>query len=136
MTQDRPDAPELLDALAEFLFCRCPRVGAAREALPGPGGREPLRDPGPGAACRTEPMRDDLALLLELSGTEPPVGELSGAELREAVRAAEAELARCLRAGELDESLDESPPACASTSAASSSRSPRVRGLSARGRVR
>ena len=62
-------------------------------------------------------MREDLALLLDLLGTEPPVGELSGAELREAVRAAEVELARCLRAGELDESLDRVASAWPSTCA-------------------
>lgn len=106
MTQDRPDAAEVLDSLAEFLFSDV-RDWAPREKrfqvlvaanLCAILGRE-LR-------AGSEPMREDLALLLDLLGTEPPVGELSGAELREAVRAAEVELARCLRAGELDESLD------------------------------
>jgi len=106
VTQDRPDATEVLDSLAEFLFSDV-RDWAPREKrfqvlvaanLCAILGRE-LR-------AGSEPMREDLALLLDLLGTEPPVGELSGAELREAVRAAEVELARCLRAGELDESLD------------------------------
>jgi hypothetical protein len=106
VTQDRPDAAEVLDSLAEFLFSDV-RDWAPREKrfqvlvaanLCAILGRE-LR-------AGSEPMREDLALLLDLLGTEPPVGELSGAELREAVRAAEVELARCLRAGELDESLD------------------------------
>ena len=106
MTQDRPDAAELLDALAEFLFADvrdwAPRekrfqvlVAAnlcavlARELRAGEG-----------------PLREDLALLRELLGsgsTEPP----EASELRQAVRAAERDLSERLRAGELDDRLDE-----------------------------
>jgi hypothetical protein len=107
MTQDRPGAPELLDSLAEFLAGEvaewAPRekrfqvlVAANLCAILG---RE-LRS-GP------EPLRDDLALMYELLGVEPPDPELAEPELRDAVRAAEAELAGRLRAGELDERLDE-----------------------------
>jgi Domain of unknown function (DUF6285) len=105
MTQDRPDAAELLDALAEYLYAEV-REWAPREHrfqvlvaanLCGILGRE-LR-------AGSEPLRDDLVLLFELLGAEPPAGELSDAELREAVRAAEAELARRLRAGGLDGGL-------------------------------
>ena len=106
MTQDRPDATEVLDALAEFLFSDV-REWAPRERrfqvlvaanLCAILGRE-LR-------AGSEPLREDLALLRELLGAKPPAGELTDAELRDAVRAAEAELARRLRAGELDEGLD------------------------------
>ena len=133
MTQDRPDAAELLDALAEFLFTDV-REWAPREErfqvlvaanLCAILGRE-LR-------AGSEPLREDLALLLELSRHEPPAGEPSDAELREAVRAAEAELARRLRAGELDGEPRPSRGAPApSTSAASSTIArPGLRGLSA-----
>jgi hypothetical protein len=54
----------------------------------------------------SEPLREDLALLLDILGAERPAGELADAELRKAVRAAEAELARRLRTGEFDESLE------------------------------
>jgi hypothetical protein len=106
LTQDRPDAAEVLDALAEFLFSDV-REWAPRERrfqvlvaanLCAILGRE-LR-------AGAEPLREDLALLRELLGAEPPAGELTDAELREAVRGAEAELARRLRAGEFDEGLD------------------------------
>lgn len=107
MTQDRPDAAELLDALAEFLYADV-REWAPREKrfevlvaanLCAILGRE-LR-------AGREPLEDDLALLGDLLGAEPPVTELSDAELRDAVRATEAELARRLRAGELDGRLEE-----------------------------
>jgi hypothetical protein len=106
VTQDRPDAPELLDAVAEFLAAEvadwAPRdkrfqvlVAANLCAIVG---RELRAGP--------EPLRADLALLHELLETEPPSGELSDAELRAATRAAESQLAGRLRAGELDGRLD------------------------------
>ncbi len=52
------------------------------------------------------PAREDLALLQELLGGDP--GEVPAAhEIDAAVREAEAELARRLRSGELDDRLDE-----------------------------
>ncbi|MGH2965868.1 MAG: DUF6285 domain-containing protein [Solirubrobacterales bacterium] len=107
MTQDRPDAAELLDALAEFLYADV-REWAPREQrfqvlvaanLCAILGRE--------VRAGSEPLREDLALLLELLEGEPPPGEPSDAELREAVRSAESELARRVRAGALDGSLDQ-----------------------------
>jgi hypothetical protein len=106
VTQDRPDAPELLDALAEFLFADV-RDWAPREKrfqvlvaanLCAVLARE-LR-------AGERPLREDLALLLELLGssfTEAP----QASELRQAVRAAERDLGERLRAGELDDRLDE-----------------------------
>ncbi|MGH2925583.1 MAG: DUF6285 domain-containing protein [Solirubrobacterales bacterium] len=105
MTQDRPDAPELLDALAAFLYDDV-REWAPREErfqvlvaanLCAILGRE-LR-------AGDEPLRADLALLSELLGADLAAAAQGGAELRDAVREAEAELARRLRAGELDGDL-------------------------------
>jgi Domain of unknown function (DUF6285) len=106
MTQDRPDAPELLDALAEFLHGDvaewAPRekrfqvlVAASLCAILG-------RELRAGDA----PLRDDLTLICELLKADPPAAPLGGMELRDAVREAEAELARRLRGGELDGDLD------------------------------
>jgi Domain of unknown function (DUF6285) len=105
MTQDRPDAPELLDALAAFLYDDV-REWAPREQrfqvlvaanLCAILGRE-LR-------AGDQPLRADLALLSELLGADLAAVPQGGAELRDAVREAEAELARRLRAGELDGDL-------------------------------
>ncbi len=106
MTQDRPDAPELLDALAEYLFAD------VREWAPPEKRFQVLVAAN---LCTIlarelrggdEPLREDLSLLRELLGEEAP--EIpEGEELRAAVRDAQAELARRLRAGELDERLDE-----------------------------
>jgi Domain of unknown function (DUF6285) len=107
MTQDRPDAPELLDALAEFL------AGDVAEWAPREKRFQVLVAAnlcailGRELRAGAEPLRGDLALLHQLLGTEPPPGELSEAELRAEVRSAEAELAAQLRAGELDQRLDE-----------------------------
>ncbi len=105
MTQDRPDAPDLLEAVAEYLFTEVrgavPReqrfrvlvaanvcVVAARELRAGEG-----------------PLVEDLALFRMLLG-ESPAEVPSGAALRDAVREAEARLCRMLRSGDLDRRLD------------------------------
>jgi hypothetical protein len=44
---------------------------------------------------------------LEVLGAAPPAASLRGIELRQAVRDAEAELARRIRAGEFDEGLED-----------------------------
>lgn len=106
MTQDRPAAPELLDAVAEFLFAEVsdsvPRemrfqvlVAANLCAVVG---RE--------IRAGDDPLREDLALFRRLLG-ESPGQPLSGVELRDAVRKAEAELAGRVRTGDLDGRLDE-----------------------------
>jgi hypothetical protein len=106
LTQDRPEAAELLDAVAEFLFADV-REWAPREKrflvlvaanICAVVARE-LRTGEP-------PLREDLALFRELLG-EPAGPVPAGEELREAVRAAEADLARHIRSGELDGRLDE-----------------------------
>jgi hypothetical protein len=106
MTQDRPDAAELLDALAEFLYAEVAEWAPREKRFQVLVAANLCAIVGRELRAGSEPLRDDLALLHELLGTQSPPGELSEAELREAVRAAEAELAVRLRAGELDERLD------------------------------
>jgi len=107
LTQDRPDAPELLEAVAEFLFID------VREWAPPEKRFQVLVAANLCAVLARElrageePLREDLALFHELLGEEPAVEDLSGDELREAVRASQVELARRLRAGELDDHLAE-----------------------------
>jgi uncharacterized protein DUF6285 len=107
VTQDRPEAPELLEAVAEFLF------GDVREWAPPEKRFQVLVAANLCAVLARElragdePLEEDLALFYELLGEEHAPTDLSGEELREAVRAAETELSRRLRAGELDERLSE-----------------------------
>ncbi len=105
MTQDRPDAGELLDALAEFLYADVGEWAPREKRFQVLVAANLCAILGRELRAGSDPVRDDLVLLSELLGVEPPPGELSDAELREAVRAAESELARRLRAGELDERL-------------------------------
>jgi len=105
MTQDRPNAPELLEAVAEFLLAEV-RDWAPREKL-----FQVLVAANVCAVVARElragdaPLREDLALFHELLG-EPAGEALEGEALRAAVRQAQEELARRLRAGELDDRLD------------------------------
>lgn len=105
MTQDRPDAAELLDALAEFLYADV-RGWAPREKrfqvlvaanLCAVVARQ-LR-------AGEEPLRSDLALFGELLGTELEVP--AGDELPAAVRRAERRLAEEIRRGAFDARLDQ-----------------------------
>ena len=105
MTQDRPDAAELLDAVAEFI------VDDVREWAPREKRFQVLVAANLCAVVARElrageaPLAADLTLFRELlgGGAEP----LHGTELHDAVREAERELARRVRAGELDDRLDE-----------------------------
>ena len=105
MTQDRPDAAELLDTLAEFLYADV-RGWAPREKrfqvlvaanLCAVVARE-LR-------AGEKPLRSDLALFGELLGTELEVP--AGDELPAAVRRAERRLAEEIRRGTFDARLDQ-----------------------------
>lgn len=106
MSQDRPDAPELLEAVAEFLFTD------VREWAPREKRFQVLVAANVCAVVARElragdtPLREDLALFGELLG-EDPQEPSSDAELAERVQAAQAELSRRLRAGELDDRLDQ-----------------------------
>ena len=105
-SQDRPAAPELLDAVAEYLFAEL------RAEVPGEQRFRVLVAANICAVVARElragdqPAKEDLALLRELLG-EGGESDLSGDELAAAVREAEAELARRLRSGGLDDRLDE-----------------------------
>jgi hypothetical protein len=109
MTQDRPDAAELLDAVAEYLF------GELRPEVPREERFKVLVAANVCAVVAREiragdgPTREDLALLRELLGEEGEVPDDSVALAEEARKAAE-ELARRLRAGELDDRLEELAP--------------------------
>jgi Domain of unknown function (DUF6285) len=109
MTQDRPDPTELLDAVAEYLF------GELRSEVPRQQRFKVLVAANVCAVVAREiragegPTREDLALFRELLGQpgEPPADpEALRAETRQAAEA----LARRLRAGELDDRLDELTP--------------------------
>jgi hypothetical protein len=97
--QDRPTAPELLDSVAEYLF------GELRPEVPREQRFKVLVAANVCAVVAREvrsgdqPDREDLALFNELLG-----------ERLDDVRAAAAELSRRLRAGELDDRIDELAP--------------------------
>ena len=106
MTQDRPDAAELLEAVAEYLFAELrpevPSEQRFRVLVAANICAVVARELRAGDAL----AREDLALFRELVGEAP--GEVpGGAELDAVVREAEAELAHRLRSGELDDRLDE-----------------------------
>jgi hypothetical protein len=106
MTQDRPDASELLEAVAEFLFAE------VREWAPREKRFQVLVAANVCAVVARElragvqPLREDLALFRELLG-EAAVELPEDADLESEVRRAEAELAAKIRSGELDDRLDE-----------------------------
>jgi hypothetical protein len=103
VTQDRPEAPELLDAVADFLFAQ------VRPAVPSELRFRTLVAANLCAVVARElragerPLREDLELFASL-GAEAGAEE---APLADRVRAAEADLAARLRAGELDGRLEE-----------------------------
>jgi hypothetical protein len=106
LTQDRPQAPELLDAVAEFLFAD------VREWAPREKRFQVLVAANLCAVVARElrggeaPLRADLGLFGELLG-ERPAAPASAGELNEAVIEAQRRLAERLRSGELDDRLDE-----------------------------
>jgi ABC-type branched-subunit amino acid transport system ATPase component len=97
--QDRPTAPELLDAVAEYLFAELrpevPREQRFKVLVAANVCAVVAREIRAGE----EPDRRDLALFNELLDEE-----------LDDVRTAAAELTRRLRAGELDDRLDELAP--------------------------
>jgi len=107
MTQDRPGAAELLEAVAEYLFAELrpevPREQRFRVLVAANVCAVVARELRAGEA----PLREDLAMFGELLGRDQPAAELDEAELEKAVREAERELAGRLRSGELDDRLDE-----------------------------
>jgi Domain of unknown function (DUF6285) len=104
LTQDRPDAPELLDALAEFLFAD------VRGSVPPEKRFQVLIAANVCAVVARElrageePLREDFALFGKLLGSELDVP--AAAELPEAVRRAERRLAEEIRGGAFDARLD------------------------------
>jgi hypothetical protein len=109
MTQDRPTAPELLEALAEYLFSELrpevPREQRFKVLVAANVCAVVAREIRAGAG----PTREDLELFRELLGETGEGPEDPGELVVEARRAA-AELSRRLRAGELDDRIDELAP--------------------------
>jgi Domain of unknown function (DUF6285) len=107
--QDRPTASELLESVAEYLF------GELRPEVPREQRFKVLVAANVCAVVAREiragetPDREDLALFAELLGEAREAPE-DPDELAEAIRAAAAELSRRLRAGELDDRLDQLAP--------------------------
>jgi Domain of unknown function (DUF6285) len=97
--QDRPTAPELLDAVAEYLFAELrpevPREQRFRVLVAANVCAVVAREIRAGE----EPDREDLALFAELLGKEV-----------DDVHVAASELARRLRSGELDDRIAELAP--------------------------
>jgi hypothetical protein len=107
VTQDRPEAPELLDAVAEFLFAQ------VRPAVPPELRFRTLVAANLCAVVARElragerPLREDLDLFGSLGAD---IGD-EGEPLADRVRRAEAGLARSLRAGEHDDRLEQTAAA-------------------------
>jgi hypothetical protein len=102
--QDRPTSAELLEAVAEYLVAELrpevPREQRFKVLVAANVCAVVARELGAGEA----PDREDLALFGELLGEEFPA---EPDELDVAVREAAGRLAERLRAGELDDRLDE-----------------------------
>jgi hypothetical protein len=107
VTQDRPDAAELLEAVAEYLFAELrpevPREQRFKLLVAANVCAVVSRELRAGEA----PLREDLALFESLMGREPGAAPSDSDALRRAVREAERELAARLRAGRLDDRLDQ-----------------------------
>lgn len=105
--QDRPTAPELLEAVAGYLF------GELRPEVPREQRFKVLVAANLCAVVAREVRagegldREDLVLFRELLGGEEGEAPEDPAELAAATRAAAAELSRRLRSGELDDRIDE-----------------------------
>lgn len=106
MTQDRPDAPGLLDAVAEYL------VTEARGAVPR---QERFRVLVAANVCAVvarelrageEPLREDLELFGRILGEDTP-SAAGASELSAGVRYSQRRLAAALRTGTMDARLDE-----------------------------
>lgn len=106
MSQDRPDAAELLDAVAEFLASEVSEWVPREERFQVLVAANLCAILGRELRAGDAPLHDDLALMGELLEADPPTTPRGGVELRDAVRESEAELARRLRAGDLDGDLE------------------------------
>jgi Domain of unknown function (DUF6285) len=107
--QDRPDAAELLEAVAEYLFAELrpevPKEQRFRVLVAANVCTVVARELGAGEA----PDREDLALFSELLG-EPAEPAADPDALADQARESAAELAKRLRSGELDDRIDELAP--------------------------
>jgi hypothetical protein len=106
LTQDRPEAPELLEALAEYLFAE------VREAVPREERFRVLVAANLCAVLAREwragevPLRQDLELFAAILG-DPAPAVSDADQLRVAVRGAERRLCEALGSGAMDDRLGE-----------------------------
>jgi len=107
--QDRPDATELLESVAEYLFAELrpevPREQRFKLLVAANVCAVVARE----LAAGDDPIRADLELFREILGEGPEAATAEG-ELEAKTREAAAQLARRLRSGELDERLAELSP--------------------------
>jgi uncharacterized protein DUF6285 len=103
MTQDRPDGPDLLDAVAEFLIADVSRSVPPEQRFQVLVAAHLCAVVARERRAGTEPLLDDLLMFSRLLDQEPSTAD----DLDRAVREAEAELAKRLRSGALDERLPE-----------------------------
>ena len=107
--QDRPDAAELLEAVAEYLFAELrpevPKEQRFRVLVAANVCAVVARELRAGEA----PDREDLELFSELLGSDAEPADDPDALATQA-RGSAAELAKRLRSGELDDRLDELAP--------------------------
>jgi hypothetical protein len=96
----------MLDALAEFLYADVREWAPPEKRFQVLVAANLCAILGRELRAGEEPLREDLTLLSGLLGADQPDADLGGAELREAVRGAQAELARRIRTGELDGELE------------------------------
>jgi hypothetical protein len=104
VTQDRPDAPELLEAVAEFLFADVREWAPPEKRFVALVAANVCAVVARELRAGPDPSREDLALFQEMLGveaTEPSESEVEGSA-REAAR----ELARRIREGAFDSDLE------------------------------
>jgi AcrR family transcriptional regulator len=99
--QDRPDAPDLLEAVAEFLVADVREWAPAEKRFLMLVAANVCAVVARELRAGEEPTREDLELFSSLLGEDPAAGDPE-----QAAREAAAALAKRIRSGELDAELD------------------------------
>jgi Domain of unknown function (DUF6285) len=105
VTQDRPDAPELLDAVAEFLFADVREWAPPEKRFVALVAANVCAVVARELRAGEDPSRADVALFNEMLGAEP--GEPLDADVEREARDAAKELARRIREGDFDAEMEE-----------------------------
>jgi hypothetical protein len=103
MTQDRPDAPELLDAVAEFLFADVREWAPPEKRFVALVAANVCAVLARELRAGEDPSRADVALFYEMLGAD----QASGADVEDDARDAARELARRIREGDFDADMEE-----------------------------